>query len=247
MKKRILLGILTPSSNTSLEPVTSAIVSGLPGVSAHFSRFTVTEISLKEQALGQFDNAKILEAAKLLADARVDVIGWSGTSSSWLGFENDRRLCQQITEETGIPATTSILALNEVLEKTGASTLGLVTPYIKDVQEKIIANYARSGIEITAEEHLDLHVNFSFAEVGENQLREMALRVAQHHPAAITTLCTNLKAAHLAPQIEAETGIPLYDTTATVVWKALQIAGFDTSQVTGWGSLFDDPRLVTTI
>ncbi|MBS0553771.1 MAG: Asp/Glu/hydantoin racemase, partial [Proteobacteria bacterium] len=66
MSKRIRLGVLTPSSNTSLEPLTSAIVAGVPGVSAHFSRFTVTEISLKDQALGQFDDSKIIEAAKLL-------------------------------------------------------------------------------------------------------------------------------------------------------------------------------------
>lgn len=48
MKKRIKLGMLTPSSNTALEPITSAMVSGLPNVSAHFSRFTVTEISLRD-------------------------------------------------------------------------------------------------------------------------------------------------------------------------------------------------------
>ena len=52
MSKQIRLGMLTPSSNTALEPITSAMVSGLPNVSAHFSRFTVTEISLRDQALG---------------------------------------------------------------------------------------------------------------------------------------------------------------------------------------------------
>ena len=67
---RTLLGMLTPSSNTALEPLTSAMVAGLPGVSAHFSRFPVTEISLRDQALGQFDDSKILEAARLLADAK---------------------------------------------------------------------------------------------------------------------------------------------------------------------------------
>jgi maleate cis-trans isomerase len=100
MTKRILLGMLTPSSNTVLEPVTSAMVSGLPEVSAHFGRFRVTEISLKDQALGQFGDEPILEAARLLADARVDVIAWNGTSSGWLGFEADRTLCRRITEET---------------------------------------------------------------------------------------------------------------------------------------------------
>ena len=44
MNPRIRIGILTPSSNTALEPLTTAIVAGLPDVSVHFARFTVTEI-----------------------------------------------------------------------------------------------------------------------------------------------------------------------------------------------------------
>ena len=34
--KRVRIGMLTPSSNTALEPLTSAMLSGLPEVSAHF-------------------------------------------------------------------------------------------------------------------------------------------------------------------------------------------------------------------
>ncbi|MHA7678674.1 maleate cis-trans isomerase family protein [Cupriavidus sp. PET2-C1] len=238
MTKRTLLGMLTPSSNTALEPITSAMVSGLPNVSAHFSRFTVTEISLRDQALGQFDLDKIIGAAKLLADARVDVIAWNGTSSGWLGFEKDQALCRQITEATGIPATTSVLALNEILEKTGAGDFGLVTPYLDDVQQRIVQNYKRNGFSCTAERHLDLHVNYSFAEVEEDTIRRMVREVAQHKPSAITTFCTNLRAAHLVEALEAETGIPVYDTISTVVWKSLRLAGVDTRALRGWGRLF---------
>lgn len=240
MTKRILLGMLTPSSNTSLEPLTSAMVSGLPGVSAHFARFTVTEISLKDRALGQFDDGKILEAAKHLADAKVDVICWNGTSSGWLGFEADRRLCERITEATGIPATTSVLALNEILEKTGAKSFGLATPYLDDVQEKIVSNYNKEGFNCIAERHLGLHVNFTFSEVTEDQIRDMVRDVARAKPKAISTFCTNLKAAHLAQELEQETGIPVYDTITTVVWKALRMTGFDTTTVKGWGRLFQE-------
>jgi hypothetical protein len=76
------LGILVPSSNTALEPLTSAIVSQLsPSVSVHYSRFTVLKISLEASILAQFDsNGPTLAAARLPADANVDVIGWSGTS-----------------------------------------------------------------------------------------------------------------------------------------------------------------------
>lgn len=238
MAKPVRLGILTPSSNTSLEPLTSQIVSQVPGASAHFSRFTVTEISLEDRALGQFDDSKILAAARLLADARVDVIGWSGTAASWLGFDADTRLCERITEATGIPATSSVLALNKILQRTGVRTLGLISPYLASVQEKIIQNYQAGGIEITAERHLDLHVNYSFAEVTPDQILRMALEVASRRPDAMTVMCTNLKGAQLAERIEKETGIPLYDSVSTVVWDALRIAGADTQEIRGWGQLF---------
>jgi maleate isomerase len=232
------IGVLTPSSNTALEPLTSAMVAGVPGVSAHFSRFRVTEISMGDKSQNQFDERTILDAAKLLADANVDVICWSGTSASWLGFDRDRALCARITETTGIPATTSVLALNELLAARGARTLGLVSPYVEDVQRRIVANYAGLDIECVAERHLDLTVNFSFAEVGPDTLRTMLRDVAQKKPDAITVMCTNLHGAPLVDAMERELGIPIYDSVATVVWKALKLAGVDTCQVKGWGGLF---------
>jgi maleate isomerase len=235
---KIRLGMLTPSSNTTLEPVTSAMVSGLPEVSVHFARFPVTEISLRGQALSQFDDEKILQAARMLADARVDVIGWNGTSSGWLGFEADEQLCRNITAATGISATTSVLALNEILTVRNARDFALVTPYLDDVQKRIVENYERSGYRCVAERHLNLSVNFSFAEVAEDRIRVMIREVAAARPQAITTFCTNLRAAHLAAELESELHIPIFDTISTVVWKALQIAGVDTRRVQGWGSLF---------
>ena len=238
MIRRKRLGVLTPSSNTALEPLTSAMVSSLPGVSAHFSRFTVTEISLRDQSLNQFDDSKILEAARLLADAHVDVICWSGTSASWLGFERDRQLCARITEATGIPATTSVLALNDILAAQGARTLGLVSPYVDDVQQKIIANYRSIGLDCVAEQHLDITVNFKFGEVEPDTLRAMLREAAKAKPDALTVMCTNLHAAQLVQEMEAELNIPIYDSVATVVWQALKTVGIAPSELKGWGRLF---------
>ncbi|WP_332117343.1 aspartate/glutamate racemase family protein [Azorhizobium caulinodans] len=240
MTKRVLLGMLTPSSNTVLEPVTQAMVAGLPEVSAHFGRFKVTEIALSDTALKQFDDTEILRAAELLAHAKVDVISWNGTSSGWLGFEADERLCERITAATGIPANTSMLALNEILAAKGARTLGYVTPYLDAVQEKIVANYAALGHACKGDRHLNLQDNFSFSEVRAEQLSAMTRDVAAEKPDAIAVICTNLRAAPLVEKLEAETGIPIYDTIATSVWKSLKMAGVDTRRVTGWGSLFRD-------
>jgi maleate isomerase len=236
--QRIRLGFLTPSSNTTLEPVTAAVLAGLPGVSAHFARFAVTEIALSPAALGQFDPEPILAAARLLAHAKVDVIAWNGTSASWLGFESDVALCQQITAATGIVATTSILAMNELIERLGVRRLGLVTPYIDDVQARIVANYQGMGLTCAAERHCGLQDNFAFAEVDDATIGRMVREVAHAGPDAIAVVCTNLRAGPLVAGLEAETGVMLLDSIGAVVWKALALAGGDPADVVGWGRLF---------
>lgn len=238
MSRRVLLGMLTPSSNTTLEPVTVQMLAGLPEVSAHFGRFRVTEIALSEQALGQFDDSEILRAAELLSHAKLHCIGWSGTSASWLGFERDERLCDRIGQATGIAACTSVLALNEIFVATAVTRFGLVTPYLDDVQQAIVSNYRKAGFECVAERHLGIQDNFSFSEVGTDQLRTMIREVAKAGPQAITILCTNLRGAPLVEELERELGIPIYDSIATVVWKSLKLTGIDAKRVRGWGRLF---------
>jgi len=242
MTQRTLLGMLTPSSNTTLEPVTTAMLADIPEASAHFGRFRVTEIALSNQALAQFDDSEILRAAELLSHAKVGSIAWNGTSSGWLGFDADERLCRRITEATGIPACTSVLALNEIFDITGVKRFGLVTPYLDEVQAAIIKNYAASGLECVSERHLRKQDNFSFSEVGAEELRAMVREVARDKPEAITIFCTNLRGAPLVEELEREVGIPIYDTISTVVWKSLQQAGADPSRIRGWGSLFRDVR-----
>jgi maleate isomerase len=242
MAKRVLLGMLTPSSNTILEPVTAAMLAGVPGVSAHFARFRVTEISLGDRALGQFDNAPILEAARLLADARVTSIAWNGTSGGWLGLDRDRDLCAEIKRETGVPATSSVLALVDILRKTGVTRYGLVTPYVDEIQAKILQNFKGEGFACAGERHVGDKGNFSFSEVSSETIAGMVRAVAKDKPQAITVFCTNMAGAPLVEALERETGIPIYDTVATALWDSLRLAGSDPAQVKGWGRLFREVR-----
>jgi maleate isomerase len=230
--------MLTPSSNTVLEPVTAAIVQALPEVTVHFSRFRVTKIGLEEDALAQFELQPLLEAARLLADARVHVIAWNGTSAGWLGLTSDRVLCREITRSTDIPAVTSVLALIEVMQTHGLHNYALVTPYTRDVQRKIVDTLAEEGLECLAESHFGITENFAFAEVPTDTITAAVRDVAVAKPQAIVTFCTNLLAAPLVAGLEEEIGIPIYDTTALAAWKSLEVAGVDTSCVQGWGSLF---------
>lgn len=232
------LGMLTPSSNTVLEPLTAAMLATQPDVTAHFGRFRVVKISLDDDALDQFTPEPILEAADLLADAKVDTICWNGTSSGWLGFEADHELCNTIEKRTGAKACTSVLALNEALELSGAKRIAFVTPYLDSIQEAIIANYMAAGYDIIAERHLGDPGNYSFSNYTEEEICDLCRAVAVEKPQAISVFCTNFRGSRVADIIENETGIPVYDSISTALWKSMKLAGKDPSVITGWGKLF---------
>jgi maleate isomerase len=243
MTKRIRLGMLTPSSNTVVETMTTAMLSGVAEVSAHFSRFKVTEIALSDASDRQFGEDEILRAADLLSHAKVDVIAWNGTSASWLGFDRDERLCEGIVASTNVAACTSVLAFKEIFARTGVSRIGLVTPYIDAVQAKIIENWGRVGISCPGERHCGFQDNFAFAEVSESDIAEMARAVARSGVEAIAIVCTNMRAAHLVESLEAELGVPVYDSIATTLWKSLVLTNVAPARIRGWGSLFSNPLL----
>lgn len=240
--RRVRLGMLTPSSNTTLEPVTARMLANLPDVSAHFGRFSVTEIGLGDKAVGQFDLAPMLAAASLLADARCDVICWNGTSAGWLGFERDRELVAQIERRTGIRASSVVLALDEVFKATGVERFGLVSPYTDDVQAAIAANFRREGYECVGEQHAGIRVNFDFATIPTATTAAMIREVARAAPDAIVVLCTNMDGATIADALERELGIPVFDSIALALWGALRAAGVDPARVEGFGRLFREHR-----
>jgi maleate isomerase len=241
MSHRVRLGMLTPSSNTVLEPVTSAMLAGLPDVSAHFGRFRVTEIALSDASRAQFDDGEILRAAELLAHAKVDVIAWNGTAASWLGFERDEGLRDRITAATGIKAVTTTLAFRDLLARTGARRIGLVTPYTDDVQAKIVANWGAAGLACTAERHLGIADNFAFGEVAEDAIERMIREVVRDGADAVAIVCTNMRGAEVAARLEAELGVPICDSVAVTLAKSLAAAGVDAARVRGWGEVFGHP------
>ena len=238
MTKRTILGMLTPSSNTVLEPTTTAMLDSFDGITAHFSRFKDTEITLSDHGLAQFDHDKFLAAAGLLADAKCHAVAWNGTSAGWLGFDNDEALCARITAGTGAPATTSILANNDLFRRHDVKKFGLVTPYTDDVQARILENYRAAGYECIAERHLGISDNFSFSEVTQGQVEAMCREVAAEGAEGISVICTNMRGAALAPRLEAELGVTIYDSISVVVLRALELAGVDASRLQGWGRIF---------
>ncbi|KAF5559283.1 maleate isomerase [Fusarium phyllophilum] len=246
ISRRARLGVIVPSSNTTLEPLTQQMIISLAqkGIEAslHFARFRVTKIELSDDSNSQFTLESMLEAAGLLADAKVDIIGWSGTSAAWLRFSSDETLCQMIENTTGIPATSSVLAMRDILLLHGvAPEIGLVTPYVTEVNAAIRDNFATQGLSIggTRSQCSGLTSNFDFAGVQEKDLDDMVAQVVKNGAQVILIMCTNLAAAQRAIFWERKYSVTVLDSVATVLYGMLRQLGMETSGLASeWGSLF---------
>ena len=229
------VGMLTPSSNTSLEPVTAAILHGTE-MSMHASRVPVTRIALDDHATTQFGTEPMLAAARLLADAAVDVIAWNGTAGSWLGVDHDLELCTAIEKATGVPATTSTLALLDAFRAFGVTRLGLAVPYTADVTERIVACYREHGVDCVTTEHLGLTDNLDFGRVPAQGVRHLIEQAAHGDPHAVAVVCTNVSGAPHVAELERLLGVPIFDSVTATLWKALEVAGAPAA-IPGWGQL----------
>ncbi|HEY6134913.1 MAG TPA: aspartate/glutamate racemase family protein, partial [Rubrivivax sp.] len=164
---------------------------------------------------------------------------WNGSKGAGIGFEHDRALVEAIRAETGIRATTSILGMSELFEVQGIRRIGIVTPYSDESQRKTLDCLADEGFDCVAHAHAGLSDNLSYASVSAEQIAAMAREVAKSRPQAIVCLCTNFPAAIMAAPLEAELGLPVYDSTALGVWHALRLCGVDSRPAAPlWGSLF---------
>jgi maleate isomerase len=235
---RAAIGMITPSANLVVERVTCAILADFPEVSAHFSRTPV--FGAKDLFPDDYDWDGMLGAARLLAQAKPNVIVWNGSKGATLGFDADRAFCRRVTEETGVRATTSSLALEAALDRLGARRIAVVAPYATDYQNKLVAGFEREGLEVVAEAHSGIADNLDYAAVPDAAIAAMIRDVAAAKPDAILAWCTNFPAAYGVDALERELGVPILDSVTLAVWRGLHMIGGADHRGRRWGRLFDE-------
>lgn len=233
------IGHITPSSNTTLEPLTAMMSHPVADrLSNHFTRIVVKKISLDSEDTGRFEVEKMVDAARLLADANVDAILWNGTSGCWNGTEADIEMCRRITEETGVPASTSTLAQYDAFERYGVKKFALAVPYLDDVTRKTIETYGKAGYEAVSSANLNITVNHEFAEVSMDRIRQLIRDADSPEAECVVVICTNFAAALVVEEMERELGKPILDSVAVTFWKALEMVGLE-EPIPGWGRLLE--------
>ncbi len=218
------VGLLIPSSNTVMEV---DFYRRLPAeVTLHTARMYMEETTPEAEA-AMLDH-HTLPAARDVATARPDVILFGCTSAGALrGNDYDRQLCATITERTGIPTLSVISAVRQALGRAGLRRVGVITPYVDALNEKIRASIEADGIQVAAIHGLGITENFAIATVSPEAIARFAVeRLAGLDMDGVFISCTNFRGFDAIPLVAERLGLPVFSSNQAALAAVLAALGY---------------------
>lgn len=224
------IGLLVPSSNTTMEPELYRMAPG--GVSIHTARMRLVETT-PEKLVEMAEDAG--RATALLATAEVDVIVYGCTTGSLVGgVKWEDRLVQGIERETGIPTISTSRAVVDALKALNVERVAVATPYIDVLNHLERAFLESHGIKVTAIRGLGLVRNVEIGRT-EGAVVEELVRAVADGADAVFISCTNLPTIDLIEPLEAGLRRPIVTSNQASLWAAL--SGYGLDGIEGYGAL----------
>ena len=236
MSRNYRVGLIVPSSNTTMETEIPAMLRAREQVlperfSFHSSRMRMKQVSKEElMAMDQDSDRCALE----LSDARMDTMGYAclvAIMSMGKGYhrQSQQRL-QAVTAANGAPTpvTTSAGALVEGLQAIGAKRVSIIAPYMRPLTRLVIDYLENEGIEVIDSISLEIPDNL---EVGARDpqapaelWKQLDVRGAD---AIVASACVQMPSLASVPLIEQASGLPVVSSAVCTTWALLKSMGLE--------------------
>lgn len=168
--------------------------------------------------------ARDLEAqARLLADAKVDLIAFNCTAASLLlGADTIRG---RILAATGIPSLTTIEAVEAALAHFNPRKIALFTPYRAEVVEEEIHYLAARGYEVVAQAHIPCLTPIEQGRLDPQQWVDLLARTDLKDAEALLFSCAGICLSPVIDSLERHSGLPLISSNGALLWAILRALG----------------------
>jgi len=211
---------MIPSSNTAMEADFSRDLP--PGWTLHTARMYMEDTTAEgeNRMLDEF----ALPAARDIATARPHVVVFGCTSAGALrGNDYDTKLCGRISELTGVPTISTIDSVRLSIRRAGARRVGVVSPYVDELNERIAASVEADGVEVVRIAGLGMTENFEIARVAPERIVEFAAEILGGLDIELAFVsCTNLRAMEAIPDLSARLGLPVITSNQAVLSAAIE-------------------------
>jgi arylmalonate decarboxylase len=235
------IGLIAPSTNTTLEPEFYRMCP--EGIAIHASR--VYQAGRQEPSSYHLMAEDIGTAATLLATSEVGVVAFGCTSCTY--FVPPDAVRTTMREKAGCHPVLTADAVLEAMRAMNLKRIAVVGPRTEFVTEKEIAFLTEEGFEIVASRCLGLGATEeerrSIGRVPPEVVHQLAVSVDSADVEAIFVSCTQLPTLRVIEPIERALRKPVITSNQATMWRCLRALKFSES-VPGFGRLlFENPPL----
>ena len=215
------VGLLVPSSNTVMEPDLWRALP--PGATLHTARMYLEDTT--PQGEHRMLDEHVLPAARDLATARPDLIVFGCTSAGALrGNGYDDELCRRISDLSGVPTVSVIASVRRAIAASGARRVGVVTPYVDALNQRIKESVEADGVEVAGIAGLGISDNFEIAAVPVEEILDFAGRTLRGLAIDLAFLsCTNFPAVGVLPELKRRLGLPVITSNQAAIAAVLAL------------------------
>lgn len=240
---RLKMGMVLPSTNTSMQPETEALRPY--GVTNHTSRMLIKDELMDQQPGFQsvINNIRTSteDAIQSLITCKPDriIIGVS-PESYWDGVGSHEKVVDSFNSMSqGVPVTTSPDAYKAAFEVLGGiKRIAVLTPYLPVGDNTVSRFFTDNGYEVLAIRGLGGSTPALISHISENQIYEAIKVVDSPEIEAIVQVGTNVAMARAAMVAEKWLNKPVISNNVVLYWHALRQSGI-ADKIMNFGSLLE--------
>lgn len=236
MSRNFRVGLIVPSSNTTMETEIPAMLRAREQVlperfSFHSSRMRMKEVT-KEQLVAMDKDSD--RCALELSDAKMDAMGYAclvAIMSMGKGYhrESQRRLHDvTVANNSPTPITTSAGALVEGLQALGAKRISIIAPYMLPLTQLVIEYIENEGIEVVDSLSLEIADNLEVGARDPKAPAELWKKLnLKGVDAIVASACVQMPSLASIPLIEQASGLPVVSGAVCTTWALLKNLGLE--------------------
>lgn len=159
--------------------------------------------------------------ARLLADAKVDLIAFNCTAAGLLLGPDTIR--SRILAAAGTPSISTIEAVEAALAHFKPRKIALFTPYRAEVVEEEIHYLAKRGYEVVAQAHIPCLTPIEQGQLDPQLWVDLLAQTDLKDAEALLFSCAGICLSPVIETLEQHSGLPLVSSNGALLWAILRV------------------------
>lgn len=235
-KNRFRIGQIVPSSNVTMETEIPAVFRARESIlperfTFHSARMRMKKVTPEE--LRAMDAASLV-CARDLSDARVDVMGYAclvAIMAMGRGYHcvSEANLGEETARNgSPTPIVTSAGALIEGIQALGARSVSIITPYVRELTDRVVDYIEHQGIRVVDSIALGIPDNLEVAAQNPENLLEIVKRLdLTGADALVASACVQMPSLEAIDRLQDQTGIPVTSAAVCTSWSMMRKLGIE--------------------